>query len=169
MGGWLILIAVFLLVQALMHRKARQETVINWQEAAACETEQEALRQERLAMLPTRQERIERCKESIEKIRADWAACRAQMLGEFEPEELICEPVAVFYTHIPLDRAIIYQDKATYMVCFEHLELIRENALAEIYTPGMPCGSWKESYPSRFFDTREEAERIAQKAMQWLN
>ena len=119
-------------------------------------------------MLPTRQERIERCKESIEKIRADWAAWQEDV-RLFKPEESTPEPVAVFYTHIPLDRAIVYRKEETYMVGFQRLELIRESALAEIYTPGMPCGSWKESYPSRFFDTREEAERIAQKAMQWLN
>lgn len=169
MGGWLLLIAAFLLWQALMRRKGRKETVINWKEAAECGTDQDALRQERLAMLPSRRERIESCYESLEKILADWAACRAQMLGEFEPEELTSEPVAVFYTHIPLDRAIVWREAATYVVCFERLELIRENALARIYTPGMPFGSWRQSYPSRFFDTREEAERIAQKAMQWLN
>lgn len=168
MGGWLILIAVFLLVQVLMRRKAREENVLNWKEAAECEMDQEALLEERLAMLPSREKRIERCRESIEKLRADWGSWQDDVRLH-EPDASTFEPVAVFYTHIPLDRAIVYRKEETYMVGFQRLELIRESALAELYTPGMPWGSWRESYPSRFFDTREEAERIAQKAMQWLN
>lgn len=169
MGGWIILITFFLLWQALIRRNKQKETTFNWKEAAACETDQDALHQERLAMLPTRQERIESCHEPLEKIQADWAAWQAQLQGEFEHEELTSEPSAVFYTHLPLDRAIVVRHETNYEVCFERLDLIRESALVRIYTPGMPCGSWRQSYPSRFFDTREEAERIAQKAMQWLN
>lgn len=168
MGGWLILMAVFLLVQGLMRRKSRRETVIDWQEAAESEKEHGILRQERLAMLPSCQECIESCHESLEKIRADWAAWQEDV-RLFEPEASTYEPVAVFYTHISLDRAIVYRKEENYMVGFQHLDLIRENVLAGIYSPGMPCGSWRPSYPSRFFDTRAEAERIAQKAVQWLN
>ena len=54
MGGWLVLIAVFCLFQAFVRRKERKKTAFNWKEAAECEREQDVLRQERLAMLPTR-------------------------------------------------------------------------------------------------------------------
>lgn len=168
MGGWLVLIAVFCLFQAFVRRKERKETVFNWKEAAECEADQEALRQERLAMLPSRQERIQSCYESLEKLREDWANWQEDV-RLFKPEDTTPEPMAVFYTHIPLDRAIVYRDKDCYMVGFQRIDLIRDDALAQIFTPGMPFGSWKQSYPNRFFDTQEEAERIAQKAMQWLN
>ena len=168
MGGWLVLIAVFCLFQAFVRRKERKETGFNWKEAAECETDQEALCQERLAMLPTRQERIQSCYQSLEQIQADWAAWQEDV-RLFKPGESTPEPVAVFYTHIPLDRSIVYRDKETYMVGFQRLDLIRESVLARVYTPGMPFGSWKQSYPNRFFDTQEEAERIAKKAIQWLN
>ena len=49
MGGWIVLIGVFCLIQALMRRKERKQTVFNWREAAEIEGDQERLRQERLA------------------------------------------------------------------------------------------------------------------------
>ena len=175
MGGWLVLIAVFCLFQAFVRRKERKKTAFNWKEAAfnwkeaaECEREQDVLRQERLAMLPTRQERIQSCYQSLEQIQGEWAAWQ-KSLQEVEPEKSAEEPVAVFYTHDLMDRAIVVWDGKQYVICFEKLSLASENALARIYTPCMPCGSWYRSYPSRFFDTQEEAERIAQKAMQWLN
>ncbi len=169
MGGWLILIAAFLLWQTLMRRKGRKETVINWKEAAECETDQDALHQERLALLPSRPERIQSCHEPLDKVQENWEAGQKSLRKAFDPEDSPEEPVAVYYTHFLMDRAIVVRNREGYVVCFEELNLIRESALLEIYTPGMPCGSWRRSYPSRFFDTQEEAQGIAQKAMQWLN
>lgn len=168
MGGWLVLIAIFCLCQAFMHRIDRKGTVVDWKEAAENEMEQDALRQERLALLPPRQERIQRCYKSLVQIQEDWEAWQ-KSLQEVEPEESAEEPVAVYYTHDLMDRAIVVWDGKQYVICFEKLSLASENSLARIYTPGIPCGSWYRSYPNRFFDTQEEAERMAQKAMQWLN
>ena len=97
MEGILLLLIVFSIWQFIEHRKNRKQSDVNWAEVAQCEAELADAHPEKIIVLPTMDERIDSCYQTLEECQEEWLRSEAEfhaMLGEEDeasPFELFCQ------------------------------------------------------------------------------
>lgn len=164
MEGILLLLLAFSLWQFIEHRKNRKQMDVNWAEVAQCEAELADAHPAKIIALPTMEERIDSCYQTLEERREEWLRSEAEfraMYGEEDEASPSMEMVDLLYTANHMHRAVIFKAERQYFLSFENLRLYSEYSLHHIYEPGRPCGEWQYDGGERYLDDLESARAAA--------
>lgn len=157
MEAILLLLLIFSIWQSIERRKSRPKEESNWKEAAECEAELAEQSLSSPIVLPTMEERIASCYETLAQCREQWAWHQAHERLNHHPED-DAELVGLLYSPDRLHRANIFKYEQRYIVQYENLYLIEEDALRRIFRSGMSCGDWLYDGGESWFDSLEEAQ-----------
>lgn len=165
MDAILLLLLIFSVWQSIERRRSRLRKAANWQEVAACDAELAEQRPSSPIVLPTLAERIASCYETLAQCQEQWAWHQAHERLNHHPED-DTELVGLLYSPDRLHRANIFKSERRYVVQYENLYLIEEDALRRIYRPGMSCGDWLYDGGESWFDSLDEAQETSDAVLQ---